>query len=247
MRKLYEAYIGKVLTGEILQGMIRDRQFLSKFVNEAVNEEFKAGRDDSVSGNELLVRDVLMAYVIRILNADKAITPLTILDLENKFEFSLPFIRKGSQIVIQTGGKIDRIDSTRGVTRIVDYKTGTVSESVNSVNDLFIDDRKKDSDAWLQTLLYCEAYLATNPGRIVRPSVYKIRKLTGAGLTDKLRLKTGSRTDIPLENYMEVRDEFLSGLKELISIIFSDVEPFVKTTDVRGKCSYCPYRTLCMR
>jgi hypothetical protein len=99
----------------------------------------------------------------------------------------------------------------------------------------------------LQTLLYCEAYLAANPGRLVRPSVYKIRKLTGAGLTDKLRLKTGSRTDIPLENYMEVRDEFLSGLKELISIIFSDVEPFVKTTDVRGKCSYCPYRTLCMR
>ena len=247
MRNLYEAYIGKVLKGEILQGMIRDKQFLSKFVNEAVNEEFKAGRDDSVSGNELIVRDVLMAYVIRILNTDKAITPFTILDLENKLEFGLPFIRNGSQIVIQTGGTIDRIDSAGGVTRIVDYKTGTVSESVNSVNDLFIDDRKKDADAWLQTLLYCEAYLAANPGRLVRPSVYKIRKLTGAGQTDKLRLKTGSRTDIPLENYMEVRDEFLSGLKELISIIFSDVEPFVKTTDVRGKCSYCPYRTLCMR
>jgi hypothetical protein len=247
MRNLYEPYIGKILTGEIPQGMIRDKQFLSKIVNEAVNEEFKAGRDDSVSGNELIVRDVLMAYVIRILNADKAIMPLTILNLENKFEFSLPFIRNGSQIIIQTGGTIDRIDSAAGVTRIVDYKTGTVSESVNSVYDLFIDDRKKDADPWLQTLLYCEAYLAANPGRIVRPSVYKIRKLTGSVPNDKLRLKTGSRTDIPLENYMEVRDEFLSGLKDLISIIFSDVEPFVKTTDVRRKCSYCPYRTLCMR
>ena len=45
------------------------------------------------------------------------------------------------------------------VTRIVDYKTGSVSESINSIDDLFIDDRKKDADGWLQTLLYCEAYL----------------------------------------------------------------------------------------
>ena len=80
-------------------------------------------------------------------------------------------------IEIITGGKIDRIDIINGVTRIVDYKTGSVSEIINSVDDLFTDDRKKDSDGWLQTLLYCEAYLASKPGSIVRPSVYKIKKL----------------------------------------------------------------------
>jgi hypothetical protein len=247
MKNLYQPYIGSDLNGEILNGMIRNKQFLSKIVNEAVNEKFKAGRNDSVSGNELIVRDVLMAYLIRILNTDKKIAPLKILNLEDSFGFIMPFLLKGSQIEILTGGKIDRIDTIDGVTRIVDYKTGTVSESVSSVDDLFTDDRKKDSDGWLQTLLYCEAYLATNPGSLIRPSVYKIRKLNSGLFADKLRLKTGSRSEAVIDDYNTIREEFLIGLKDIISTIFQDDEPFVKTTDLRGKCPWCPYKTLCMR
>ena len=107
---------------------------------------------------------------------------------------------------VLTGGNIDRIDSINSVIRIVDYKTGIVSESINSVNDLFADDRKKDADGWLQTLVYCEAYLATNPGSVVRPSVYKIKKLKDSSGTDRLKLKTGSRSADLIENYMEVSE-----------------------------------------
>jgi hypothetical protein len=230
-----------------LNGIIRNKQFLARIVNETVNQKFKAGRNDSISGNELIVREVLLAYLKRILNADKALAPFVVLNLEDTFSFLLPFISNGSQVEILTGGKIDRIDNVNGVTRIVDYKTGNVSEYVNSVSDLFIDDRKKDADGWLQTLLYCEAYLATNPGSIVRPSVYKIKKLNGAIISDKLKLKNGSKNEDVIDNYDSVRDEFLHSLKGLISIIFSDDEPFVKTIDAWGKCSWCPYRTLCMR
>jgi hypothetical protein len=175
------------------------------------------------------------------------VAPLVVLNLEDTFTFLLPFVSSGSQVEILTGGKIDRIDTVNGVTRIVDYKTGNVSESVNSVSDLFIDDRKKDADGWLQTLLYCEAYLASNPGSTIRPSVYKIKKLDGAIISDKLKLKNGSKNEAVIDNYDSVREEFLHSLKSLISIIFSDDEPFVKTIDTWGKCSWCPYRTLCMR
>jgi hypothetical protein len=188
-----------------------------------------------------------MAYLFRILYTDKALSPFSVLNLEESFGFVLSFPSNGSQIEILTGGKIDRIDTVKGVTRIVDYKTGTVSESVNSVDDLFIDDRKKDADAWLQTLLYCEAYLAKKTGSIVRPSVYKIKKLNDESATDKLKLKTSKRNETVIDNYETVREEFLIGLKSLISSIFREDEPFVKTTDIRGKCSYCPYKTLCMR
>jgi hypothetical protein len=133
------------------------------------------------------------------------------------------------------------------MTRIVDYKTGAVSESIGSISDLFADDRKKDADGWLQTLVYCEAYLTTKPGSIIRPSVYKIRKLNGSSTGDMLKLKTGSHSEILIDNYERVREEFLSGLKRLIGIIFSDNEPFIKTADARAKCLYCPYKTLCMR
>jgi hypothetical protein len=230
-----------------LNGIIRNKQFLARIVDETVNQKFKAGRNDSISGNELIVRDVLLAYLKRILNTDKAVAPLVVLNLEDTFTFLLPFVSSGSQVEILTGGKIDRIDTVNGVTRIVDYKTGNVSESVNSVSDLFIDDRKKDADGWLQTLLYCEAYLASNPGSTIRPSVYKIKKLDGAIISDKLKLKNGSKNEAVIDNYDSVREEFLHSLKSLISIIFSDDEPFVKTIDTWGKCSWCPYRTLCMR
>jgi len=60
-------------------------------------------------------------------------------------------------------------------------------------------------------------------------------------------LKTGKRSETYIDNYKDIREEFVSGLKGLISTIFSEDEPFTKTTDIRGKCSYCPYRILCMR
>jgi len=247
MRNLYHDYKGRILTVDMLYSIIRNRQFLAKIINAAVNEKYKDGRDDLVSGNELIVREVLMNYLIRILNADKALAPLTILNLEDSFSFVLSFSSNGSQKEILTGGKIDRIDSVNGSTRIVDYKTGSVSESIKSIDDLFIDDRKKDADGWLQTLLYCEAYCATKPGGFVRPSVYKIKKLSGALPNDKLKLKKTGSSESVVDNYGVIREEFLTGLKVLISIIFNENEPFVKTTDARGKCSWCPYRILCMR
>jgi len=247
MKNLYHDYIERILTEDMLSSIIRNKQFLTKIINEAVNEKYKAGRDDLVSGNELIVREVLMNYLIRILNADKALAPLTILNLEDSFSFVLSFLSNGSLIEILNGGKIDRIDSVNGSIRIVDYKTGSVSESVKSIDDLFLDDRKKDADGWLQTLLYCEAYCTTNPGSFVRPSVYKIKKLSGALSNDKLKLKKAGSTEYAIDNYEVIREEFLTGLKVLTGIIFNENEPFVKTTDARGKCSYCPYKTLCMR
>lgn len=247
MKNLYTPYIGSALTNDIFNRIIRNRQLLSAIINEAVNEMHKAGRNDSESGNELIVRDVLMTYLLRILNTDKAFQPLIIHNLEAPFDFNFTFLSNGSPAEILSGGKIDRIDSVGGVARIVDYKTGNISDSVSSVSDLFKEDRKKDSDGWLQTLLYCEAYLAVNKGITVRPSVYKIKKLSDSQVTDKLILKTGKGQDIKIENYESVREEFLIGLKGLIETIFSESEPFIKTTDIRGKCSYCPYKILCMR
>jgi hypothetical protein len=247
MKNLYQPYTGTIMTAEIINGLIRNKQSLSNIIEEAVNEKFKAGRNDFVSGNELIVDDVLMVYLLRILNADRTIAPIRILSLEHSFSFPLSVYSDGSKIEIPAGGKIDRVDSLGGMIRIVDYKTGTVSEYVKSISDLFTDDRKKDADGWLQTMLYCEAYLAENTGTNVRPSIYKIKKLNNTSFNDHLRVRPEPKTETLIENYESVREEFLAGLKLLISTIFGRDEPFVKTTDVRGKCKWCPYRILCMR
>jgi hypothetical protein len=247
MKSLYQEFKGHILTKDTLDSIIRDRQHLAKVTNEAINEKFNNGKNSLVGGNELIVRDVLMAYLIRILQTDKTLAPIKILDIEETFRFEMNILSNGSGFEILTGGKVDRIDVVNGVTRIVDYKTGTVADMINSTGDLFIDDRKKEPDAWLQTLLYCEAYLGVNPGCVVRPSVYKIRKLTGGLITDKLKVKTYNKNEVVLNDYKIIREEFICGLRECIATIFSSNEPFYMTGDSRGKCSYCTYRSLCMR
>jgi hypothetical protein len=247
MRRLYHDYIGQVLTGEILGRIIGNTEVLQRTTKEAVREKFKNGENGFESGNELIVTDVLMVYLKKILQCDKAIAPITILNLEDNFIFMISVPVDGKLIELLTGGVADRVDVISGVTRIVDYKTGTVSDTLTSIGDLFSEDRKKDLDGWLQTLLYCEAYLSANQSVIVRPSVYKIKKLSGGSLSDMLRLKTDSKTEMAVDDYKTVREEFIDGLKGIIAKIFSSNEPFIMTEDIRGKCEYCSYRALCNR
>jgi len=247
LKHLYQDFVGKVITEEVIDSIIRNKQLLAKVTNDVISEKFNRGSDALIGGNELIVRDVLMTYLLRVLYADLTLAPLTVLNLEESFNFPVSIMSNGSQMEILTGGKVDRVDVVNGVTRIVDYKTGTVAEFVNSLEDMFVDDRKKDTDGWLQTLLYCEAYLIKNQASIVHPSIYNIKKLSGGPLSDKLRIKTESKSEMVIADYESVRDEFMCNLKKVINIIFSNNEPFTKTSDIRGKCSYCPYISLCMR
>jgi CRISPR/Cas system-associated exonuclease Cas4 (RecB family) len=247
MRNLYNDFLGKVLNKNRVIELLSDNILLQNQISEVINDKFKNGKDGFINGNELIVREVLLVYLKKILSTDKNIAPLTLLNLEDPFSFKINTISEGKMIEVRTGGTIDRIDRLSGIVRIVDYKTGTVAETIHSIGDLFSEDRKNDSDGWLQTLLYCEAYIAFDNSAIVRPSVYKIKKLSGGSLSDLLRLKSDGKTEVVVEDYKMVREEFLDGLKEILAKIFSNNEPFIMTGDIRGKCEYCPYRILCNR
>ncbi len=247
MKNIYQGFIGEVITGEVITSAIKNKQLLERITTDAINAKINNGENSVIGGNEFIVREVLMSYLVRILYADKNLAPFTLTDLENSYSALIPVLINGNESDVCTGGKVDRIDVLNGTTRIVDYKTGTVAESINSIDELFADDRKKDFDGWLQTLLYCEAYLAKNPVRIIRPSVYKIKKMAGDSFIDKLKLKTEGKSEIAVDDYNLIRNEFVSGLRSIISVIFNSEEPFIMTTDQRGKCSYCPYKALCLR
>ncbi len=247
MKVIYSDYKGKVLTPEIPELLLNNPNMLGGIILKSVRAELSIGDISEVNGNELIVRDVLMVFITRILNTDSKLAPVTLKSLEEYYSFNLETGSGENQFVIPVGGQVDRVDILNGICRIVDYKTGSVSDSVKVISDLFKEDRRKDDDAWLQTLLYCEAWLSANPGRAVRPSVYKIKRMTGSALSDKFILKSDSKNEIVVDDYNQVRDEFIYGLKETINAIFSNNEPFTMTTDRSRKCSYCPYRLLCMR
>ena len=248
MRNLFTRRIGKVITAEMIFAITCNRPFLEKVIRESINNYFRRSDDAFITGNEFIVRDVLMVYLQRILHIDHISAPFTLLNLEKSYSYRIKLKVLGrNDDWISVGGKIDRIDLKDGVIRIVDYKTGTVADSINSIDILFADDRKKDPDGWLQTLLYCEAYLTENPGIKVHPSIYKIKKLPADHPEDKLRIKPDRNTESVIDDYSSVRKEFTDGLAEVVNTIFSSDEPFVMTSDTWGKCTWCPYNVLCMR
>ena len=245
MKNLYRGFAGSELSAEMIDAMITDGNLLDHLIDKALSDVFNFGKDNLLSGKELIIKDVLKAYTHKILRTDKSATPFVLLEIEKSFSFghTLVDIHPRTEIVI--GGDIDRVDRMGGVIRIVDYKTGNVAEKIDSIGSLFEDDREKDLDAWLQILLYCEAYMIKHPGAVVRPSIYKVKESAGKDFSDRLRIKADKNDEI-VEDYGAVREKFILSLSDTITKIFSSDEPFIMTQDQR-KCNYCVYRDLCMR
>lgn len=246
MRTIYSDSLNMTISGEFIGNLEKDESYLMDITDKAIEMNYGQDLLRPLSGNDIIVRDILYNYLRRILNADRAIAPFTIVELEKQFQFILPF-RSGEEAKqVRIGGSIDRVDRLAGKTRIVDYKTGETAQKISALSDLFVDDRKKDLDGWLQILIYCEAYLAHNQKAVVRPSIYRVKDLSSGEFSDTLRIREERNSEIVVEDYQTIREDFMEGLKEVVTAIFSLEEPFRMTVST-VKCGYCPYRGLCLR
>jgi CRISPR/Cas system-associated exonuclease Cas4 (RecB family) len=246
MKRIYDDHLNSEVSPAYIDGIIKNERHLHDTIDRAITENYSSDFIRPLSGNDVIIKDILFIYLQRILTADRTFAPFTITGLEKSYSFMLSFESAGENIKIRTGGNIDRIDKLKGKIRIVDYKTGETAQKISSVGELFADDRKKDLDGWLQTLLYCEAYLVENPDVIVHPSIYKVKELSADKFSDYLKIKEDKKSEILLEDYRTVREFFLDGLKGVITAIFSAEEPFRMTKNTT-KCGYCPYKGLCQR
>lgn len=215
-------------------------------IHEIVAEKIYNDRQAELTGTDLIVEDILATYVRMILIHDATSAPVTLTDLERPVCSDLEIIYNGNEVRIRAGGIIDRIDYTGDINRIIDYKTGSVSMEIDTVESLFNENDDKRNEAWFQILMYCELYVRENPGHRVRSSLYPVRKLPDPGFSDHLVIKKGRDAKFIVGDYSEIRVEYSSLLKSSLETLFSRDEPFVMT-EHRRKCETCPYRQLCQR
>lgn len=246
MHTIYKDFKGMQVSFEEIERIRENWTTLRSLIDNVVSEKFTRITDEITAGNELIAKEILYEYVNRLLILDRSVTPFVIIELEKYSDFIMLNNSTGKAVRLRTGGKIDRIDKVSSAIRIVDYKTGKVSENISSVSALFEEDREKYDDAWLQILVYCEAYLSSNPGIKLRPSVYRIRESVREGLKDKLIIKEGRGPELIIEDYGTIRNEFKEFLSTTINKMLFSQEPFKMTKKV-NKCNYCPYSGLCMR
>ena len=196
-----------------------------------------------VTGRNLVYGDVILNYVLKTLERDRErlrqshTDRFRILGLEECRFWSFDGFR--------FKGYIDRLDSfTEGEIRVVDYKTGKVTNEDVLITDanaekvldaLFGTDNAKRPKIALQLFLYDMYVSDGDAGRLagMRNAIYPAAKLF-----------TAPPPEAP------VSPAFCRGMKERLSDLLKDLSdptsPITRTAD-RKTCDYCDFKNICGR
>ena len=255
MELIYHQYLNKEITTEIITRLQNDKQFIRKALLRAFAEDFfYVGEvtDNDITGRNIIIREVLLKYIMRILEVDKNAAPFTILSLEKRLDVPVPIYHEGNTVHLNMRGYIDRLDYSGNTYRIIDYKTGNAQRNFTGVAELF-DRSKTGNHAVLQTLVYaCMTNIASPPsfwegGRgegllRINSGLYVMKDLFKDNFDPRIYISHQS----PIDNYFDVADEFETELNRLLSEMFLSDAPFTQTDNIK-KCQNCPYADICHR
>ncbi|MFB6319697.1 PD-(D/E)XK nuclease family protein [Saccharicrinis sp. FJH54] len=252
METLYLPFAGKIINRTDITDILKNKPAIEDTVKLCFARNFfknKSIRDTSgVRGKLLIYVKVLVKYTIKLLEYDQDSTPFTYIAGEKQVEHRFP---ASDSTTVNLFGKIDRVDEKAGVTRIIDYKSGTINTnsrnqiSLKDMDHLFSREKALESDqkAVFQTLFYAMLYETQNRVHAeIQPGIIPIRKLFGkAALTPQIYNGSGE-----VLSYRTVKEQFETGLKETIGQIFDPSRPFKQTDDLKN-CLYCDFKNICGR
>lgn len=167
--------------------------------------------------------EVIRKYVKKTLAVDRAFTPFTYLTSERLIKHVHPL---GDSREIQLKGFIDRIDSTAGKMRIVDYKTGKDKTDFKSIEELFDKEKKERRKAIMQVCMY--AMMVTDedrPETAIVPAIYQVQELFSASTFDP-SIKMGYS---PLDDYATIDLPFRQAFNTCLQEIFDPDTPFTQS------------------
>ncbi len=218
-----------------------DGKLISEEVEKNILKELKT---IEISGRNLIYKDMIVRYVAQTVRRDMELLrqngreEFEILGLERKYRLNI----NGFNFV----GYVDRMDSLNpGEIRIIDYKTGKVTEDDVDIDEsnagvivekIFGENNQNRPDIALQLYLYDKFVARDYDSSSIVNSIYSISELFTEGIRS---------VSVP-ENFREMMDVKLAALLDEIADV--DV-PFARTED-RGQyspCNYCDFKILCGR
>jgi CRISPR/Cas system-associated exonuclease Cas4 (RecB family) len=243
---IYSPFLSKEITKSDITRLQKDKQSIQQALLRAFTEDYFYAEqitDSDITGRNIIIREVLLKYVMRILEVDRDITPFTILSLEKQMKVRIPIFGAGNVAHLNMHGYIDRMDHTHNTLRIIDYKTGNARRNFASIADLF-DRSKTGNHAVLQTLVY--AYMThIDRGKEyprISSSLYIMKEL----FSEKHESLIYMSYQPPIDNYFDVAEEFEAELNQLLAEMFLSDMPFTQTDDPK-KCLTCLYADICHR
>ena len=221
-----------------IQGILSDKALLRSRIHERIKQQLRA---PEVTGRNLVFEEILFKYTVRILEKD-----LELLEKEGVPSFKIFGLEKFRECSIggfRFVGFIDRLDSfAPGTLRVVDYKSGNVSDeeleitdsnASKAVENLF---GKKNADRpgiALQMYLYDLMVEPERDGRQLLNSVYSARRL----FTEDVR------NTLPSKVFAE---ELEPRLLDLLAQMRDPSQPWMRTSEVKS-CEWCDFKKICGR
>ncbi len=246
MEKVYSPFKKKAINREQFDSLCKNDNHIIRLITDTINEKFHSTKKSRLSGNELIICNILKSYVQLIIKRDCSHAPLEIVDLEYRISYDMEIAWLHKSEILKIGGVIDRLERGEGIYRITDYKTGKTDMEIPSVASLFDEHVKSRNDSWFQILMYCHLFLKTNEDVHVRPSIYTVKGMYNDDYIDYLTVKDFNGQALVIDDFEKIRESFGSYLIKTINMIFSAEEPF-RMTDNLKKCDVCPYARLCQR
>lgn len=182
-----------------------------------------------LTGNDILLAEVIQELVLRILKQDQQRAPFTIAELEKLNKTTI----KIGDTPVNFYGKFDRVDVKDGVVQILDYKTGSVSKKFKTVEALFSDPQQK---SFFQLYFYMLIYSKLHPGKPVMAGLYVAKSLRN-GIQWACDGRSVSEEEL---------NSFETLLKGLVSEILNPAIKF-KQTETLKSCQVCEFKTICQR
>ena len=240
LHKTMEYFYQDLRSAEITTAPINERKSLVPALIQKAFNAVMFNRPESVieyKGMQKVILAIVDAYVSIILEQDLKQTPFNIISLEQKVEAEISFPLNGTNASVKIFGYIDRVDEKDGVTKIIDYKTGSDKLSFKDIPELFNSDGKHINKALIQTLLYTYAYEQFSGKVAVEPNLYIVKTMRSDGVC----FKTG-RQNLSGEFLQEIKREFLTELRKKLTELFE--APYFVTSAVPDNYKYSIYKTL---
>lgn len=238
LETLLEGYCNKTIRKE-------DFKNLAKQARAEIHKQFslKMSEGDLSHGKNHLIVNVAGSMLQQLFEREADWTrddkKLVIVSLEEKVSALMPPIEIMPDTAINFRGTIDRVDTLNNVTRIMDYKTGSVdgkSLKFTEWEELISDPAKSKA---FQLMLYAWVYQkSSSDGKPLKAGIISLRA-PGNGA-------------IPL---IGPEGEWIDGMtlkqfEEQLIILMSEIldpdTPFNQTND-EDRCKYCDYKEMCNR
>ncbi|TVZ26366.1 PD-(D/E)XK nuclease superfamily protein [Gillisia sp. Hel_I_86] len=227
LEAFYKPFIGKPLRIEKLKD-------LKKSTAKEVKVQFEKTYSKAPLnlGKNLLIFEVAKRYVINFLNMEikQLEAGKNIIVKEVESDLSLALSITGLDFPVHVRGKVDRVDLLDGVLRIVDYKTGKVTQNQLEIADwdLLTTDYDKYSKPF-QVLTYATMLLnSTENNGEVEAGVISFKNLKEGFMKFSLKEKQAGK---PIKNSKiteEILNDFHKQLSQLILEICNPEIPFIE-------------------